>query len=293
MIEEEIPSIFARYHKKISNNNILSPIGRNGIVHIELDITEDSRTFLKNVKSRAPLLVQRALYPDRQFPKMAKIYLMSSSGGILQGDRLKIDIIAHEKTSALFTTQAATKIYKMEYGYAHQNINIHLHKGSYVEFTPEQIIPYTSSRFYQEVNLRIEPNSSVLYSEILSAGRIASGEVFDFDICFFKINAYDENDNIIFADTMSIEPAEYMKYIQYAFGHKKILSNIYIVTKTINYKELDQRINSIINSQPILGGCSALPQEAGIVTRILSNSVDEAKWFIKSVVFIVRNFILN
>ena len=117
-------------------------------------------------------------------PHFAHIYIMSSSGGILQGDEQRIDVIMSRKSTARITTQSATKIYKMDVGYASQYINIRCQKGSYLEFIPHQIIPFKSSRFYQEVNLEIEENSILIYSEIISSGRIASGEKFDFDLLF-------------------------------------------------------------------------------------------------------------
>ncbi|SMH72383.1 urease accessory protein UreD [Candidatus Nitrosotalea okcheonensis] len=43
---------------------------------------------------------------------------MSSSGGILQGDEQKINVVMGKNSTARITTQSATKIYKMENGYA-------------------------------------------------------------------------------------------------------------------------------------------------------------------------------
>ena len=179
----------------------------------------------------------------------------------------------------------------MDKGYASQEININMHKGSYLEFRPEQIIPYASSRFYQPVNLKVEANSTAVYCEILAAGRMASGEMFDFDICFLQMAAYDERDNIIFADTLNIQPDKFRKYIRYAFGYKTILLNLYIITKTIDYKKLDQSITKVIKDQSIFGSCSALPNEYGMVIRMLSDSVDEIKRFAGSVSSVVRGFL--
>lgn len=288
------PDIFKRcYENKNENNIAVSAVGRRGLIRLELDANSDSKTFVSNLQSKAPLLVQKALYPDIEFPLMAKIYIMSSSGGVLERDRLEIDIIALEKTSSIFTTQAATKIYKMDKDYASQEINIYMHKGSYLEFIPEQIIPYGSSRFYQSVNLKLEANCTVVYCEILSAGRMASGEIFDFDICFLQMAAYDEKDNIIFADNMNIQPDKYRKYIRYAFGYKMILLNLYIITKKIDYKTLDHNITNIIKDQSLYGSCSALPNEYGMVIRMLSDSVDETKCFARSVSSVIRGFVFG
>ena len=82
--------------------------GMEGLAKLELDVDKESRTFIKNVKVKPPILIQKAMYLDPMFPNKAKIYLMSSAGGILQGDRIKIEIIARKKTDTYISTQAAT-----------------------------------------------------------------------------------------------------------------------------------------------------------------------------------------
>ena len=65
-------------------------------------------------------------------------------------------------------------------------VTLNLKDNSYLEFIPEQIIPYKNSRFYQKTNLKIDDSSTVVYSETIVPGRIAMGEMFDFDVCYLK-----------------------------------------------------------------------------------------------------------
>ena len=283
MMNFKTPSQFQAYDKVKS-----SEVGNNGIIKIELATDTDSKTFIKDLQTKAPLLIQKAMYPDTKFPKTAHIYIMSSSGGILQGDKMEIDIIAGKNTSSYITTQAATKIYKMEKRYASQYVNICTQNDSYLEFTPNQIIPYKSSKFYQEVNLKIGTNSTVIYSEIISAGRMAFGEKFDFDICFLRLTAYDENDKMLFSDVLNMEPGKNSKEFEYLFANKTICSTVYIITKLVKYEEIDSEISSAMKSKSVLAGCSALPYDSGMVVRILSNSIDEIKDLISTIVNIIR-----
>lgn len=75
---------------------------------------------------------------------------MSSSGGILQGDEQKINVVMGKNSTARITTQSAIKIYKMENGYASQYIDIRSQEGSYLEFVPHQIISFKSSSFIKK-----------------------------------------------------------------------------------------------------------------------------------------------
>ncbi len=216
---------------------------------------------------------------------MAHIYLMSSAGGILQGDRIKIVVDAGKNTSSRITTQAATKIYRMEHGFASQTVSLCAHPGSYVEFLPHQLIPFKSSRFFQEVMLAVSHDSTVVYSESLSAGRTASGENFAFDVCFLRMTARDMDGSILFSDVCCMEP-EKMAY-ELLFGGKTIWSTIYIITQ-YGHDTIDREIMEVIGKHDILAGCSKLPHDCGLFVRVLDDSIDSVRELTMAVARIAR-----
>src|SRR5678815_5650983 len=61
------------------------------ILGLEKD-PERGKTVVKEQYSKVPLFTQRALYLEESIPSMAYIYIISPSGGVLQGDRYRIDI---------------------------------------------------------------------------------------------------------------------------------------------------------------------------------------------------------
>ncbi len=276
----KIPYLFSRYG---------SAAGERGMAQVELALA-GSKTVISRLRTKAPLLVQKALYPDSSMPGMAHVYLMSSAGGILQGDRMDINIIAGHGTSSRITTQAATKIYKMDRGYAAQDIAITAEDASYVEFIPYQLIPFKSSRFCQSVNIQAAQGSTVLYSETVSAGRTASGEAFDFDICFLKMDARDKNGKMLFSDAAKIEPAS-SKEFERLFGGKTLWSMIYIVTP--DHESIDQQVNATIKEHSMLAGCSILPRDCGLVVRMLDDSIDKVRHLTESISGIARSHALQ
>ena len=258
-----------------------------GFVQLEMEGRNDCKTVIKNLMVKPPLLIQKAMYPDANNPSTAHIYIMSSACGILQGDRLKIDIRASENSNAYVTTQSATNIYKTENQLSSQLINILVEKNSYLEFIPKQIIPHKSAEFYQEVNIKIDQSSTLVYSEIISCGRIAYGEEFDFNSLIFRTNVFNEKDKILFSDAMNIEPKKRKRLFENLYGKKKIFSTIYIISKVLDNENLDNEINSLLQSMQITGGVSQLPNKAGILIRILSDSIDE----IEKTTFKITNII--
>jgi urease accessory protein len=261
---KRIPSQFAKYEYFEGESGSASlGLSRSG-----------SRTVLGRLRTKAPLLVQRAMYPEQKAPGMAHIYLMSSAGGILQGDRMEITVDAGKNTASRITTQAATKIYRMEHGFASQTISLCAHSGSYVEFLPHQLIPFKSSRFYQDVSLAVSHDSTAVYSETLSAGRTASGENFEFDVCFLRMTARDMNGRMLFSDVCCMEP-EKMRY-ELLFGGKTIWSTVYVITPN-GHESIDRGIMEMINERTILAGCSKLPHDCGLFVRILDDSIDRIR----------------
>ena len=270
-----VPDSFSKYG---------SAVGDEGLARIEL-ANVSGKTSISKLRTRAPLLVQKALYPDRRLPGMAHVYLMSSSGGILHGDRFEIDILAGSGTSSRITTQAATKVYKMDKGYAAQTVSVSAQDGSYLEFLPYQIIPFKSSRFFQQVNLKVAEYSTVVYSETLSAGRTASGESFDFDQVFLKMHAHDSRGKLLFADAAKMEPGK--DEMEWLFGGKTIWSMLYVISP--DFESIQTGINNAIKDHSILAGCSVLPHECGLVIRMLDDSIDRIRNLTDSIAGIARS----
>jgi urease accessory protein len=264
-------------------------VGDLGMAHVELALAGSNKTIISKLRTKAPFLVQKALYPDSTMPGMAHVYLMSSAGGILQGDRMDIKITAGHGTSSRITTQAATKVYKMNKGYATQDVAITAEDASYLEFIPYQLIPFKSSRFWQNVSIQAAPSSTVIYSETLSAGRTASGEAFDFDACFLKMDVHDKNGKRLFSDSAYMEPGNHKDFGR-LFGGKTLWSTIYIVTP--DPERIDQKVNTEIKKHSLLAGCSTLPHDSGLVVRMLDDSIDLVRQLTESISGIVKSHVM-
>jgi len=274
-----VPDLFQKYG---------SAAGDRGMADVELALA-GSKTIISKMRTKSPFLVQKSLYPDSSMPGMAHVYLMSSAGGILQGDRMDIKITALHGTISRITNQAATKIYKMDKGFATQDVTIFAKDGSYLEFIPYQLIPYKSSRFCQNVSVQATRGSTVLYSETVSAGRTASGEAFDFDVCFLNMEVHDDTGKLLFTDATCMEP-ESSKDFDRLFGGKTLWSMIYVVTP--DAERIDQQVSAAIKEHSILAGCSSLPHDCGLVVRMLDDSIDKIRHLTESISSIAKGHAL-
>jgi urease accessory protein len=281
-----------------SRNLGASKSGKVGILQLKLERDPGTgKTVLREQYCRVPLFIQRAIYLEETLPAMAYVYIISPSGGILQGDRYRIDIKLSNNALAHVTTQGATRIYKMEKNYGTQMVNISIGKGSYLEYIPDQIIPFRNSRFYQEVELNVHDNATMIYSETIAPGRVASGEKFVYDICYIKTIAKNQSGKRRFIDIVKLDPKKKALNAYGILGNFDIVGTIYIVTKESFLKDVQYNINVKIKEfeveSKLSGGTSILPARQGIIVRILGKTTEDVKNLIFEVVRIARNQILG
>ena len=267
-------------------------------MHLKLERDPSTgKTVIKEQYCRVPLFIQRAIYLEDTLPAMAYLYIISPSGGILQGDRYRTDITLGKNALAHVTTQGATRIYKMENNYGTQMVNIKVDEGGYLEYIPDQIIPFRNSRFYQDVELIVHEKATIIYSEIIVPGRVASGEKFQYDICYIKTIAKNQSGKSRFMDIVKLDPKKEDLTAGGILGNYEALGTIYIVTREQYLKELLNDINEKIKKFEIKGrlsgGTSFLPARQGIIVRLLGKTAGDIKNLIFEVVRIARDQIIG
>ena len=293
VIPEDYPKEVQKYDSEVKQLGV-GKSGKVGILDIELKQNSKQKTSITKQFSQVPLQIQRAIYPEKSLPEMAYVYIISPSGGILQGDRYKIDITLKNNALSHITTQGATRIYSMNSNSASQILNITVDENCYLEYIPDQIIPYQNSRFYQKVNLNIHDEATIIYSEVLTSGRVAMKESFDYDICYLRTYCKNQDSKFRCLENMKIEPKNQNMEIQGILGEYNIVGTVYILTKKEQIIELENMINeNVKKSKSISTGTSILPNETGIIIKILGNSTEEVFEAIYKVVKISRKKILD
>ena len=293
-VPDDIPPEVLEYGSNLSQLGVGSA-GKLGAIILKLELEpQRQKTVLKEQYSKVPLYTQRVLYLEESLPSMAYLYIISPSGGVLQGDRYRIDITLSKNALFHLTTQGATRIYRMDKNYATQVVNITVGEGCYFEFIPDQIIPYRNSRFYQKVMLNVHDNATMVYSELLVPGRVASGESFEYDICYLKTNARNQDGELRFIDIAILEPKKRLLKNSGVLENFDVVGTVYILAPANHIKELNSLINSMIESYPkVYGGATILPNSSGVMVRLLGPFASDVRDVIIEVVRITRKEILH
>ncbi len=267
--------------------------GKRGVLVLKLAGDQATgRTVVKEQYSQVPLFAQKPMYLEESLPSMAYMYVISPSGGVLQGDTHRIEVSLESGAQAHLTTQGATRIYRMEEGYATQQVDITVGSGCYLEYIPDQIIPYAGSRFYQKTSIRAHEDATVVYSEIITPGRAASGELFQYDICYLKIQGSDLYGRPKFADTAVLEPKKTDVRSAGAL-EQYVVASVYVMAPARLTSELNRLANASLTDMKMRGGVSILPRGCGIAARMLGDYAGDLQQAAGRIAEITRKAVLK
>jgi urease accessory protein len=291
---KDIPYEILEYDTQLEQLTV-GTSGKLGILQLSLEKDNfNNKTSIKNQFYKTPLCIKRALYIEETCPEMAYIYIISPSGGILQGDRYRTDITLKNYAKSHITTQSATRIYKMNKNFGTQIINLDVAENCYLEYIPDQIIPFRNSKYYQVSNIKVHDTATCVYSEIITPGRVASNESFEYDICYMKVKAVNHIGKIRFIDIAKLEPKKENITSFGIMNGYDILGNIYILIPPDQTMFIKNEINVFLNNlNNVIGGCTKLPDDGGLLVRLLGQFVFDVRNTIYSIIEIIRKRILN
>jgi urease accessory protein len=291
---KDIPYEILEYDTQLEQLTV-GTSGKLGILQLSLEKDNfNNKTSIKNQFYKTPLCIKRALYIEETCPEMAYIYIISPSGGILQGDRYRTDITLKNYAKSHITTQSATRIYKMNKNFGTQIINLDVAENCYLEYIPDQIIPFRNSKYYQVSNIKVHDTATCVYSEIITPGRVASNESFEYDICYMKVKAVNHVGKIRFIDIAKLEPKKENITSFGIMNGYDILGNIYILIPSDQTMIIKNEINVFLNNlNNVIGGCTKLADDGGLLVRLLGQFVFDVRNTIYSIIEIIRKRILN
>ncbi len=144
---------------------------------------------------------------DPNLPGMAVVYLQTPAGGLIQGDRTRMQFTCGPHTQVHLTTQAAEKIHTMTANCAIQQTSFTLHAGAYAEYCPEPVILFPGARFAQTIDVTLEEKAGFFLSEIFLSRRTNNGAFFEALVS--TLNVRDANAGVLVYDRSCIFPQQH------------------------------------------------------------------------------------
>jgi urease accessory protein len=264
---DHVPPEVGRYTGTPDTLGVGSP-GKVGLLELGFERVS-KRTELVHRYQKSPLQIMRPLYVDPLRPDLPVVYLMSTGGGIVQADRLRMDFDFGADTSVHVTTQAATKVHRMDAGYATQMVNLRVGPRAYVEHLPEPVIPFGGARFYQRTVVTADPTATVLLGETVLAGRLPFGEHHDYDVFAADLEVRRPDGDPVVIDAMRLDPRRSPVTGPGVLGTNTLTATLHAISPLLPPADLADVLHTALASFPVMYGVSVLPQDAGAWVRML------------------------
>lgn len=229
------------------------------------------RSVLHDLYRVAPLLVQQALYFDEAMPELPIVPIISVGGGILQGDRYRIEITVEAGACAQVTTQSASRVHQMDANYASQHQTVTLESGSYLEYLPDFTILYRDSRFINQTEIVIAEDATLLYGEMILAGRKHHhvDERFGFDLLSMAVCVRRPDGRKLFAEKLLVEKGDPTVDDPAVMKGFDAFANIMCLTPAEAAARIKDRFETHFPEgvPRAISGLSRLPNKAGLMLR--------------------------
>lgn len=135
-----------------------------------------------------------------------KLYqiIMSSSPGILDGDRYQLDIELEKGSALQLQSQSYQRLFNMK-DEAVQQLNISMEDDTSFAYVPHPVVPHEDSNFKSKAKINIGENSQVIMGEIITCGRKHYGELFKLKK-FQNLTEIYHKDKLRVKDNVLIQP---------------------------------------------------------------------------------------
>ncbi|SJZ76893.1 urease accessory protein [Enhydrobacter aerosaccus] len=137
----------------------------------------EGRTRLADLYQRDPC---RILFPVPEPGDPPQAVLVTTSGGVTGGDRLRMAVEVGPEARAEATSQAAEKIYRAaaDSGDCIVDVALEVGDGAALDWLPQETIVFEGARLRRRTVADIGPGGALLACEMVVLGRAASGERF-------------------------------------------------------------------------------------------------------------------
>jgi urease accessory protein len=158
----------------------------------------DGATRLSHLYERNPL---RVLFPTAV--DLPTAVLVTTSGGLIAGDRIKVAVNAGQGSAAHVTGSAAEKIYRSTGATTIIEQRLAVERDGWLEFLPPETILFNRARLRRTTRVELAPGAGFLGGGILVFGRIAMGERFRAGLLREAWEVY-RNGELVWGDALQV-----------------------------------------------------------------------------------------
>ncbi len=167
--------------------------------------TKSINTHLQSVIDELYFTPPFKIVPPFYDNEFANVMLLLVSAGLMAGDSQEMKLSLDKNCKVRLLSQSFEKIHNTNKGYATRQTSINVGENARLEYLPLPTIAFANSCFYNHTTITLHAYATLYYSEILIAGRIGLGEVFQMRCFETNVKLY-KNNKLLYIDNMILEP---------------------------------------------------------------------------------------
>ena len=192
----------------------------NGHLRLRCDARADGVPFISHQSFQAPIHLSKSHLSDDG--KMLVVTIVNPTAGFFDGDTVQSDVTVGKGARLALSTPGSSRVFRTRSGKAAvcgQRFSVEA--GGFLEWIPEAFIPHAGARYVQKTEVDLEPGAGLLFIDWISPGRVARGEVFqyenlrwEFDLChggkLVARERYDMSGEVLEGITAMFEAGHYV-----------------------------------------------------------------------------------
>lgn len=265
--------------------------GKRGFLDLGFELNAQGKSIMRNLNRRAPLIVQQELYFDEELPEMPCVYILSSGGPNVDGDRYVQNFHLKQGAMAFISTGASTKLAEMRFNYSGMKQSITLEADSYLEYLPEPLIPCRHTRYASDTEIIVHPSAAVFYSEIYMPGRkyYKDGELFEYDVLSICARARRPDGAPLFREKFIIQPGQSLLRNIGVMDFFDVFANVIVLAPEDRAEAIYKNTEPFLDRDKKLAcGITRLPNRAGLLFKGLGMEPGPVKALVRQFCSTVR-----
>jgi len=222
------------------------------------------------VQSTPPLELRG---PFRETDGLPLFLLRNVTAGVFAGDRYDVRLACGPGARVRVSTPSAAKVYAMPHGHAESHLTIEAGERSVVSYAPAPTILQAGCDYRQTTAVTIAAGAVALVREVVSFGRLASGERLAFrrfrsGVSITRVGA----SSPAYIERYTLAPADAGPQIDYALRGSGVLGTL--IAAGVDAAGLIGPLRTRFDKLGCQAGITALPHGAGLVLKVLAERAD-------------------
>jgi urease accessory protein len=252
---------------------------RAGRGDIAVAFGADGRSRASRLYATSPL---RLLTPANH-GHAAWLYASSYGGGLVDGDRVSLDVTVERGASAFLSTQASTKIYRSSTG-TESRLQADVADDATLVLAPDPVVCFAGARYTQRQRVALAPGGSLVLVDWVTSGRRAAGERWQFEE-YLAHTEVEIGGRRVLHDTLSLRAAH--GPLDVRLGRFDVLALVVLAgarleaearaaLARVDKAPLMRRAGILMSAAPLrAGGCAvriaglSVEQVGGVIERVL------------------------